>query len=47
VEIAREAEAQIVSPVYPLVTAEQVKAAHAAGIVVIPWTANAPAIGKS
>ena len=43
VEIAREAQAQIVSPVHPLVTAEQVKAAHAAGIGVIPWTANAPA----
>lgn len=42
VEIAREADAQIVSPVYRLVTPEQVKAAHAAGLQVIPWTANKP-----
>lgn len=42
VEIAREAGAQIVSPTYQLVTVEQVKAAHAAGLQVIPWTANKP-----
>jgi glycerophosphoryl diester phosphodiesterase len=42
VQIAREAQAQIVSPRYPLVTAEQVRAAHAAGLTVIPWTANTP-----
>jgi glycerophosphoryl diester phosphodiesterase len=43
VEIAREAGAQIVSPEYHLVTAEQVKEAHAAGLQVVPWTANTPA----
>ena len=42
VEIAREAGAQIVAPTYQLVTPEQVKAAHAAGLQVIPWTANKP-----
>jgi glycerophosphoryl diester phosphodiesterase len=46
VEIAREAGAGIVSPVFPLVTSEQVKAAHAAGLQVIPWTANTPADWK-
>lgn len=41
VEIAREAgPAQIVSPDFNLVTKEQVKAAHAAGIQVVPWTVN-------
>jgi glycerophosphoryl diester phosphodiesterase len=43
VEIAREAGADIVSPQFRLVTPEQVKAAHAAGLQVIPWTANTPA----
>ena len=42
VEIAREAQAQIISPQYPLVTPERVRAAHAAGLTVIPWTANRP-----
>ena len=46
VEIAGEAGAGIVSPVFPLVTPEQVKAAHAAGLQVIPWTANTPADWK-
>ena len=46
VEIAREAGAGIISPVYPLVTPEQVKAAHAAGLQVIPWTPNTPAEWK-
>ena len=40
VEIGREAGAQIVSPEYKLVTPEQVKAAHAAGLEVLPWTPN-------
>jgi glycerophosphoryl diester phosphodiesterase len=40
VEIAKEAGAPIISPNYSLVTAEQVRAAHAAGIQVIPWTPN-------
>lgn len=43
VEIAREAEAQIVSPEYKLVTAERVAAAHRAGLKVLSWTANTPA----
>ncbi len=43
VAIAREAGAGIVSPEYRLVTPEQVKAAHAAGLTVIPWTPNQPA----
>jgi glycerophosphoryl diester phosphodiesterase len=42
VDIGREAGAQIVSPEYHLVTAGQVKAAHAAGFEVLPWTANTP-----
>ncbi len=43
VEIAREGEATIISPEFILVTPEQVKAAHAAGVEVVPWTANRPA----
>jgi glycerophosphoryl diester phosphodiesterase len=42
VEIAREAGATIVSPKYPLVTKPEVDAAHAAGLQVVPWTANTP-----
>ncbi|HZT31201.1 MAG TPA: glycerophosphodiester phosphodiesterase [Bryobacteraceae bacterium] len=42
VSLAREAaEAQIVAPAFALVTPEKVRAAHAAGIEVVPWTANA------
>ena len=40
VEIARDAGASIVSPKYPLVTKAEVDAAHAAGLQVVPWTAN-------
>jgi len=40
VDIAREASAAIVAPFFKLVMAEQVDAAHAAGLEVIPWTAN-------
>ncbi len=40
VSIAREAQAEIVSPQYRLVTPEQVRAAHRAGLQVIPWTVN-------
>lgn len=40
VEIAKEAGAGIVSPHYTLVTAEQVRKAHAMGLRVVPWTAN-------
>ena len=42
VEIAREAEANIVSPEFHLVTPEQVAAAHKAGLRVIPWTPDKP-----
>lgn len=42
VEIAREGEADIISPVFGLVTPDQVKAAHAAKLEVVPWTANTP-----
>jgi glycerophosphoryl diester phosphodiesterase len=43
--IAAEAgKAEIVSPDYHLVTAAKVAAAHAAGIQVVPWTANTPEI---
>ena len=43
VSIAQEAGATIVSPAYRLVTPEKVKAAHDAGLEVVPWTANNPA----
>lgn len=42
VEIAKEAGAGIVSPHYSIVTKAEVDAAHEAGLVVIPWTANTP-----
>ena len=42
VATARGAGAGIISPHLRLVTPEKVKAAHAAGIQVIPWTANVP-----
>ena len=42
VQIGKEAGAQIVSPEHHLVTVEQVRAAHAAGFEVLPWTANTP-----
>lgn len=42
-ELAKDAQAAIVSPVYQLVTKEQVEAAHKAGLQVIPWTPNTPA----
>lgn len=37
-EIAKESGAEIVSPEFHLITPEQVKAAHAAHLQVIPWT---------
>lgn len=40
VSIAKEAGAGIVSPQFRLVTPEKVRAAHAAGLQVVPWTAN-------
>jgi glycerophosphoryl diester phosphodiesterase len=42
VEIGKEAEAQIVSPEFHLVTPGQVRAAHDAGFEVLPWTADTP-----
>jgi glycerophosphoryl diester phosphodiesterase len=42
VEIAKESGASIVSPEFHLVTAEQVKAAHSAGLEVLPWTPDSP-----
>jgi glycerophosphoryl diester phosphodiesterase len=42
VEIAKEAEAGIISPQFKLVTPEQVRASHAAKLEVVPWTANTP-----
>ncbi|MGA2184335.1 MAG: glycerophosphodiester phosphodiesterase family protein [Bryobacteraceae bacterium] len=42
VDIAADAGAGIVSPYFPLVTPEQVQAAHKAGLQVVPWTANKP-----
>jgi glycerophosphoryl diester phosphodiesterase len=42
-EIAQEAGAGIVSPEYHTVVAEEVAAAHKAGLIVVPWTANDPA----
>jgi glycerophosphoryl diester phosphodiesterase len=42
VAIGKEAGAGIVSPMARLVTVEQVKSAHAAGMEVLPWTVNTP-----
>ena len=38
--IAKESGAGIVSPEFHLVTPAQVSAAHAAGLQVVPWTAD-------
>lgn len=43
VKIGKDTGAQIISPVFQYVTAEQVKAAHDAGLKVVPWTPNEPA----
>ena len=43
VSIAHEAGATIISPIFTQVTPEKVRAAHAAGLEVVPWTANRPA----
>ncbi len=42
VKAAREAKADIVSPLASMVTTEQVTAAHNAGLQVVPWTVNTP-----
>ena len=41
-DIAKDAMAGIVSPEFHLATPEEVKAAHAAGLQVVPWTADTP-----
>jgi glycerophosphoryl diester phosphodiesterase len=43
VGIARDGEAGIISPLFKLVTPQQVKSAHDAKIQVVPWTADTPA----
>jgi glycerophosphoryl diester phosphodiesterase len=40
VKIGKETGAQIVSPMHAMVTKEQIAAAHAAGLQVVPWTAD-------
>lgn len=42
VDIAKEADASIISPEASLVRAEQVKESHAARLEVVPWTVNTP-----
>lgn len=44
VDLARESGAGIVSPHFTTVRREEVAAAHKAGLVVVPWTANEPAV---
>jgi glycerophosphoryl diester phosphodiesterase len=41
VDIAGETGVRLVTPNYKLVTPEKVKAAHDAGIRIIPWTVDA------
>jgi glycerophosphoryl diester phosphodiesterase len=43
VKIGKESGAGIISPLFTFVTAEQVRAAHTAGLQVLPWVANEPA----
>ncbi|HEV8039554.1 MAG TPA: glycerophosphodiester phosphodiesterase family protein [Bryobacteraceae bacterium] len=43
VKIGKESGAGIISPLFNFVSAEQVRAAHAAGLQVLPWVANEPA----
>lgn len=42
VQIAMAGEAGIISPLYTLITPEQVKASHDAKLEVVPWTADSP-----
>ena len=46
VAIAKESGASIVSPDFHTVTPDKVERAHAAGLQVIPWTANLPSDWK-
>lgn len=47
VDIAKEAGAQIISPLYTNVTPEKVRQAHEAGLQVVAWTPNRPEEWKS
>jgi glycerophosphoryl diester phosphodiesterase len=42
VQISKESGATIISPAFAFVTKEQVTAAHAANLFVLPWTPNKP-----
>jgi glycerophosphoryl diester phosphodiesterase len=42
VAVGLQAKADIISPQFPMATPERVRAAHAAGLQVVPWTANDP-----
>lgn len=42
-DLAKESGAGIVSPQFKTVKADEVAAAHKAGLVIVPWTANTPA----
>jgi glycerophosphoryl diester phosphodiesterase len=42
VSIGKKTGAQIISPDFHLVTPEKVAAAHAAGLQIVPWTADTP-----
>ena len=42
VSVCRDADCNIISPLFRLVTPDRVAAAHAAGIQVVPWTADKP-----
>jgi glycerophosphoryl diester phosphodiesterase len=42
VAIGKESGATVISPLYTYVTREQINAAHAAGLEVLPWTPNKP-----
>jgi glycerophosphoryl diester phosphodiesterase len=42
VDIAKETDVKLVTPNYRLVTPEKVKAAHHAGVRIIPWTVDTP-----
>lgn len=44
VDVAKEAGAEIVSPHFTRVRHEEVAAAHKAGLMVVPWTGNEPAV---
>lgn len=43
IEAAREARADIISPLASMVTPDRVQVSHQAGLQVVPWTVNTPA----